>query len=323
MLVSGSTVLQPLGAAAQQVAKRLAVVHPAQSAAGMSETQGTPLYRTFFAELRRLGFAGDRNLAIERWSGQANPAGYDALARDVVASRPDLIFVMDSRLGMAVRRATSEIPIVLGGGTFTDVGLVESLARPGGNLTGISVDDFIAIAGKRIELLHEVVPGAATIGYLTPDPLLKEELFFAPARRRGLAPVMSLMNSPITPAEIRRVFAAIGVKGVDLLTVVDTAEIYLYANLFVELVAQYRLTACFPHRSFADAGGLMSYGIDIAELARRLAGYVARVLGGEKPAEIPVHVLDKLELVLNLRTARALAITFPAAVLARADEVIE
>ncbi len=306
--------------AAQTVRKaRLAVVIPAGSIAETAEADGNGFYRAFFAELRRLGNAEDRNLTVERWSGGGATARYPLLARDVVASRPDVIVAVDSRLGAAMLGATRELPIVLAGGNLTGMGLVKSLARPGGNLTGVSIDDWAVLLTKRLELLREAVPKATSVAYLGPHEHFLEEA----ARRRGLQLIPMPLFDPIGPEAYRRAFAALDGKAADLLCPSDIAENFAHRVLIVELAAQHRLPAIYAFRDFVEVGGLMSYGTDVADLGRRAAGYVARVLQGGQPAEMPVQVHDKFELVVNLKTAKALGLAIPPAILTRADEAIE
>lgn len=320
VLASLAGLAVPAGAAAQTARKsRLAVVVPGGTLAEIAEADGNRFFRAFFSELRRRGYAGDGNLTVERWSGGGATARYAALAQEVVATRPDVVFVADSRLGAAFQAATADLPIVLAGGNLTGMGLVKSLAHPGGNITGISVDDWVVLVTKRLELLREAVPQATSIAYLGPQEAFLGEA----ARQRGLRVVALPLLDPIGPESYQRAFALLRYTPADLLCPSDIIENFAHRALIVELAAQHRLPAIHAYREFTDIGGLMSYGADLVDFGRRTAAYVARVLKGERPAEMPVEVHDRFELVLNLRTARALGLTLPPAILARADDIIE
>jgi putative ABC transport system substrate-binding protein len=243
------------------------------------------------------------------------------MARDVVASRPDVIFAGDFWIGRALRTWTSEIPIVVAGGGLVAGRLVNSLSRPGRNLTGVSIEDWSELIAKRIDLLHELVPSATSAAFLSVSGDF--QLATDSWRQLGLAFVGMDVDHFATPPEYRNVFAAAATKGAGPLVVADLIGNYAHRALIVELAAQHRLPAIFPTRDSVEIGGLMSYGVDYSEWGRLSAGYVVRVLRGEKPAEIPVYVIDTFELVINLKTARALGLTIPPAILTRADEVIE
>jgi putative ABC transport system substrate-binding protein len=320
-LLSAAAVLAMTSATtAQEVRKaRLAVVIPAGPIAETTETGGNRFYRAFIAELRRLGHAEDRNLVVERWSGGGATARYPLLAKEVVASKPDVIFVVDSRLGAAMLDATRELPIVLAGGNLSGMGLVKSLAHPGGNLTGVSIDDWVVLLTKRLELLREAVPGATRVAYLGPY----EHFLAEAARLRGLQVIWVPLLDPIGPDAYRRAFAALAANAADLLCPSDIVENLVHRALIVGLAGQHRLPAIYAFRDFVEIGGLMSYGTDLADLGRLTAGYVVRVLKGEQPAAMPVQVHDKFELVINLKTAKTLGLAIPQAILARADETIE
>ncbi|HJQ60339.1 MAG TPA: ABC transporter substrate-binding protein [Vineibacter sp.] len=300
-------------------------MHPVRTRAE-SEAAGVTWYRDFFAELRRLGFAEDTNLAVEPWARRGETARYEALAREVLATKPDAVLVFTSRLAIGFRKAGSDVPVVFNGGSALAWGLVDSLARPGGNLTGFSSEDDPSLRGKAVEFLHEIVPTAKTVALLIQRSLWDtrhESTFGAAARSRGLTPVGMLLNDPIGPAEYHRVFSEVGIKGVDLLVVADLEENSTYRRLIVELAAQYQLPACYIHHATRHFGEMVSYGADGSEHPRMMAGYVARILNGEKPADMPVQILEKYRMVINLKTAKALGLTIPPAILDRANEVIE
>jgi putative ABC transport system substrate-binding protein len=317
----------PLAAEAQPTKKvyRIAVVHPSESVADMTEAKD-PNFRAFFAELRRLGYVEGQNLVVERRSGEGRPARFPELAREVVQLQPDLIFVISARMARAFQAATTTIPTV---GITPDPifeKLVASLARPGGNLTGFSVEAGEELIGKNVEILKEAVPRASRVALLTPQA--DWEMPYGLVMRRvgarvGMTVIGALLSDPIQEPEFRRAFAAMVRDRVDTLIVADSAENFTHRQIIVTLAAQARLPAIYPFREFVDVGGLMSYSVDFAAMFRDAAGYVDRIFKGANPGDLPYQLPTKVPLVINLKTAKALGLTIPPAVLARADEVIQ
>ena len=216
------------------------------------------------------------------------------------------------------------------GADLVNMGLVESLARPGRNVTGVSMEFAQDLWVKRLELLRETTPALSRIALLVPRFMWDRQWDWTGVRqvremapRLGVTLISALLDDPIQPPVYRRVFAGMIDQGVEAALVGDAAANYVYAPLIAELATANRLPAMGSFREFAMAGGLMSYGSDVAEGYRVAAGYVARILQSEKPAEMPIRLVDKYEFVINLKTARALDLTVPSAILARADEVIE
>ena len=317
----------PLAAEAQQPGKvyRIALVHPAAAVADMTEAKD-PYFRVFFAELRRLGYVEGQNLVVERRSGEGRPARFPEFAREVVQLQPDLIFVISGRMARAFQAATTTIPIVGITGDPIPEKLVTSLARPGGNLTGFSADVDESHIGKHLELLKEVVPKAARVALLCPRGLWEGTYgpLMRPAGARvGMTVIGALLDDPIQEPEYRRAFAAMVRERVDALIVADVAENFTHRRLIVELAAKARLPAMYPWRDFVDFGGLMAYSVDLVAMFRDAAGYVDRILKGANPGELPYQLPTKFEFVINLKTAKALGLTIPPSVLARADEVIQ
>jgi putative ABC transport system substrate-binding protein len=325
ILALGAAVAAPLvGRAQPERKKRLATMVTTASDAEVSETGNQP-WRAFFTELRRLGYEEGRTLVVERWSGRGNTARYPALAREVAGSNPDVICATGLRLALALQAATSSIPIVITGGNLVERGLADSLSRPGRNVTGVSTAFGWEYEVKCLELLREAVPIASRIGFLAARaaehidlPYMREA-----AARLGVTLVEALLDDPIQPPEYQRVFAAIPDQRIDALMVADYPENFTHRQLIIELATASRLPTIATSREFVELGGLMSYGTDLSELGRLMAGYVPRVLQGEKPADMPIRLMDKIELIINLKTARELGIEMPTTFLARADEVIE
>jgi putative ABC transport system substrate-binding protein len=321
----GTAVAWPLAASAQQPAKvyRLAVVHPSRPVTEMNET-GSNYYKGFFGELRRLGYIEGQNLIVERYSGEGNSAHYGELASEVVRQQPDVIFASSTRMIARLKAATTTIPIVGNMGTPVEDGLVDSLARPGGNITGVTSDPGIEILGKRLALLRELIPTASRVGFLVSRDLPGDWAEFQKAAQQaGVSPVGPPLEGTINEAEYRRVFKVMTEERADALVVSDQVEHTTNIRLIIELAEQSRLPALFPYRYYAEQGGLIAYGTGRDDINRRAAGYIDRILKGAKPSELPIQQGTKIELVINLKTAKALGLTVPRILLAGADEWIE
>jgi len=204
-------------------------------------------------------------------------------------------------------------------------GLVTSLSRPGGNLTGITLNAGVEIWGKRLQMLKEAIPSTTKAAFLgmregwegSSGQALREA-----GDRLGISLVFILPQQG-TPSEIERAFAAMEQQRPDAVLVSGEGDLYAHRQLIAELAEKNRLPAICPYRDYVEAGGLMAYAVDLAELLKRMADDVHQILKGAKPGDIPIYQPTKFELLINLKTARALALTLPPAVLARADEVIE
>jgi putative ABC transport system substrate-binding protein len=327
VLLAGA-VARPLAAQAQKSPemRRLAIVHPSSPVAELTET-GNPRYVAFFKELRRLGHVEGKNIAVERYSGEGRTEHFAELASEVVGRNPDLILTNRSLLVLKFKAATTTIPIV---GLMADpvlFGIVESLARPGGNITGVSTDAGLEIWSKRLDLLREVVPGISKVGYLASREVWEFpttiEVLQGPAEQMGISLIGPPLEGPLQEQEYRRVFEALAQGHPDALIVGDQAENLTYRRIIIELAAKSGLPALYPYLEQAEAGGLMAYAPEQLDLFRRAAGCVAEILNGAKPSDIPVYLASKFELVINLKTAKMLGLTISPTLLARADEVIE
>jgi putative ABC transport system substrate-binding protein len=321
----GTAVAWPLAASAQQPGKvyRIAIVVPSVPVKEMNET-GDSRFKALFGELRRQGYVEGKNLTVERYSGEGKIAHYAELALEAVRQQPDVIFTSANLIARHLKAATSTIPIVGLMGEPVASGLVSSLARPGGNYTGVSDDAGPEIWGKRLGLLRELIPGVARVGYL-----VSREYAGSPAgaalREAAQQAGIFLVGPPletISEAEYRRVFKLMTQERAALI-VSGQSEHHEYSRLIIELAEQSCLPALYPFRYWAEQGGLIVYGIDSVDHYRRAAGYIVRILQGAKPSELPIDQATKIELVINLKTAKALGITVPQILLAGADEVIE
>jgi len=323
----GGAAVSSLTAWAQQPATRhrIAIFHPAIPATLITETGGGSAWRAFFAELRRLGYIEGENLIIERYSAEGHHERYADLAREIVTGNPDLIVTGTNPVVIAFMAATSTIPVVAFMLDPLKAGLVSSLGRPGGNLTGITLDAGIEIWGKRLEMLKEAIPSTAKVAFLGMREGWEgssEQVLRDAAGALGISLILMLPQKG-TPAEIERVFAAMGQQRPDAVLVSGEGDLYANRQLIAELAEKNRLPAMCPYRDYVEAGALMAYAVDLAELLRRMADDVHQIIKGAKPGDIPIYQPTKFELLVNLKTAKALGLTLPPALLAGAAEIIE
>jgi len=323
----GTAATWPLAARAQQPAKmkRIAFVHPSNKVSEIS-VSGEPGYRAFFEELSRLGYVEGQNLGVERYSGEGRPERYAELARDVVNTHPDLIVAVGARLSLDFKMATTTIPIVTVIIDPIAMGLVASIARPGGNITGVTISGGLELIGKRMGLLVEAMPKLSTVSYLVSRPYWEDPRGAAAregAKQAGISLRAALLGSVFDEAEYQRVFRSMEQDRADALMVSDEAEHTPNRATIVELAAKGRIPTIYSYREFVEVGGLMAYSIDLADMYRRLANLIDKILRGANPADIPFYQPTKFELSINLKTAKALGLEMPAMLLGRADEVIE
>jgi putative ABC transport system substrate-binding protein len=277
------------------------------------------LFDAFRTELRQRGFIEGRNLIIDTRSADGDAARVPVLAGELIALRPDAIVATGLPTVAAVRHLTSTIPIVMcPGGEPVGSGLIQSLAHPGGNITGLADlnDDTM---GKLIELIHIVLPDARRVAVLTssnPNHPRRYQLSEAAAKSLGLSAVQ--VSAP-TDASLDRAFETMTQENCDALFVLNDAT----RPAIVALAAKAKMPAFFLFTAYVELGGLASYGASLTPMWRKAADYVDKILKGANPAELPVEQPVIFELALNLKTAKALGLTFPDTVMARADKVIE
>ena len=323
LLLAAAT--RPSRAQQRATLPRIAIFHPAIPVALLTETGGGSAWRAFFGELRRLGYVEGQNLIVERYSAEGHHERYADLVREIVSRNPDLIVTGTNPVVLAFRAATSAIPVVAFMLDPLKAGLVASLARPGGNLTGITLDAGIDIWGKRLELLREAVPSTAKAAFLGMRG--GWEGSFGQALRDvgsqlGIS-LISMVPNTGTTSEIERVFATMAQQRPDAVLVSGEGDLYAHRQLIVELAEKNRLPTMCPYRDYVEAGGLMAYTVDLAELLRRMANDVHQILKGAKPGDIPIYQPTKFELLINLKTAKTLGLILPAALLSRADEMLD
>ena len=242
-----------------------------------------------------------------------------------MARDPDVIVTGTNPVVIAFKAATSTIPVVAFMLDPLHAGLITSLGRPGGNLTGITLDAGIEIWGKRLQILKEAIPSttkAAFLGMREGWEGSSGQALRDAGGRLGISLAFMLPQQG-TPSEIERVFAAMEEQRPDAVLVSGEGDLYAHRQLIAELAEKNRLPAICPYRDYVEAGGLMAYAVDLAELLRRMADDVHQILNGAKPGDIPIYQPIKFELLINLKTANTLGLTQPSGLLARADEVIE
>ena len=290
----------------------------------LSPRPGPSFYdEAFFKGLRDLGYIEGQNMAIEyRWANWKSER-LAAFAAELAHLEVDVIVSTGgSAPAVAAKNATRTIPITFITGDPVGLGLVPSLSRPGGNLTGLNIFTN-ELNVKRLELLKETLPAATRVGVLAnPGPptyrLARRNLEDAARSLEVRLDVKEVRGS----SELDRAFSAMVKERVEVLLVVNDPMLFSQRGRIVDLAARTRLPAIYEWREFSEAGGLMSYGADLAELYRRAATYVDKILKGAKPADLPVEQPTKFEVVVNLKTAKDLGLTIPQSILIRADEVI-
>jgi len=312
----------PVAAEAQQVAKVARIGYLAGSLAANPH-----LPEAFRQGLRDLGYIEGRNLVIEYRSPEGKPERLPALAAELVALKVDVIVAGGTPQALAAKQATRTLPIVFAAAADPITsGLVTSLARPGGNVTGLS-QLAPELVGKRLELLKQAVPGVSRVAVLwqpggmgerMDKDMLKEANLAA--RALGVQPQFIEARGP---DDFDRAFSDMTRARAGALTVLTSPMLFSERRRLADLAAKTRLPTVFPWREGVDAGGLMAYGANAADVYRRVATYVDRILKGTKPAELPVEQPTKFELVINLKTAKVLGLTIPPSLLARADHVVE
>jgi putative tryptophan/tyrosine transport system substrate-binding protein len=323
--IGGLLLAATMGQARAEVAKtyRIAILDPITPVDVMNESAGPyyPLWRPLFTELRRLGYVEGQNLTVERYGIKEYSPD---LARKVVAGSPDVIFADG---GNAVVHdllpATSTIPIVAFMFPLPSA-FITNIAHPGSNLTGIDINPGDEVAGKRLELLREMLPNMSKVGYLATRESWKHDLSTDVERatkKLGVTVVDLFLETPVSEPVVRRFFADIAKERVDALVV--TGSVFPFTPLVIQLAQEYRLPAMYGYSYFAQIGGLIAYDFGLKYMGRILADQIDQILKGTKPGDIPIYQAEKFDLTINMKTAKALGLTVPPALLASADEVIE
>ena len=311
----------PLPADAQQAGK----VYRIGFLGGASPSVAARPLEAFRQGLRDLGYVEGKNIVIEYRYAEGKFERLPDLAAELVRLKVDLIVAAATPPALAAQEATTSIPIVIVGvADPVGSGLVSSLARPGGNITGLSWFAGLEIGGKRLELLKEAVPTATRAAVLWNPTNPGDVLTFR--QLPGMAQALGVRLQSVEwrePRDFEGAFASMTRERADVLFVFETPGITLYAGQIVALAARHRIPTMYGRREFVTAGGLMFHGANLLDVLRRAATYVDKILKGARPADLPVEQPTRFELVVNLKTAKAMGIAFPQSFLARADRMIE
>ena len=324
LVVTVSILAAPLATEAQPAAREVARIgYLAGNVAGAPH-----MAEAFRQGLRDLGYVEGHNVVIEYRDAEGRLGQLPALAAELVALKVDIIVAANTRAALAAKQATTTLPIIFANATDPVAsGLVSSLARPGGNVTGLSLLAPVLV-GKGLEQLKEAVPGLSRVavlwqpGFLLGGHTDKDMLKEAEAATRALGMRPQLVEAR-GPEDFDRAFSDMTRARAGGLTVLGSTMFLIERRRLADLAARHRLPTAFPWREGVDAGGLMSYGPDVADLYRRAATYVDKILKGARPSDLPVEQPTKFELVINMKTAKTLGLTIPPSLLLRADHVVQ
>jgi putative ABC transport system substrate-binding protein len=321
---AASFVIVP-GVAAQPVSSSptLAIVDVTRPQSQLRE-DSEGFYGLLLAELRRLGHIEGKNLRVERYGKEQGLLDPAILAAQVVRSNPDVMFVLVPFI--AVSRETSKIPIVTVSGDPVAAGYARSLARPGGNITGVSVDAGPSIHSKRIALLREMFPSMSRLGCIAGRVQWERgagATLRAAAETAGVALLTQLVDVPGNSTTYRKAIEEASREGANAIMMLDNPDVLANNASIVQAIADARIPAIHAFVQTVDAGALMAYSFDFKEIRRRLADDIDAILRGANPAEVPYYQVSKFELSINLKAANALGLTVPPTLLASADKVVE
>jgi putative ABC transport system substrate-binding protein len=320
--LAGGMAVWPLAARAQQPQKmkRVAMIHPAK-------LEADPTTAMLLEEMKRLGYAEGTNLIVDRYSAEGRYDLFPQIARDVVATKPDVIYLLSTRMAHAVQSETRTIPVVAWMTDPVAAGVASSLARPGGNVTGASIDGGAEMGAKRIQLLSEAVGKLSNVRLLA-TPATWEvpnvKTMREAAEKMNIAFRLEPLQFPINEAEYRRAFEAMQRDHVDGVVIASEVEHSGTNGLLLgRLAREYRIPAISVFISSVETGALMCYAWNAKGVAPHVAAQIVDILNGGNPAEIPFYQETRWTLVINLKAAKELGLEIPAGLVARADEVIE
>jgi len=322
-VIAGGLLAAPLATEAQQAAKIARIGYLSLDAATSAGNR-----EAFLQGLRDLDYVEGRNVVIQYRDAEGKPERLPALAAELVALKVDVILAGGTLHALAAKQATRILPIVFAAAEPVSSGLVTSLARPGGNVTGVSVFTQEELVGKRLELLKLAVPGVSRVAVLWQpggyggERAEKDMLKGAEVAARALGVRVQFVEAR-GPADLDGAFSEMTGARAGALTVVTSSMFFNERRRLVGLAAKNRLPAVYGGREFVDAGGLIGYGLNTSALFRHAATYVDKILKGAKPGDLPIEQPTKFELMINLKTAKALGLTISPSLLQRADQVIE
>jgi putative ABC transport system substrate-binding protein len=324
----GAFVATPFAAEAQQLGKvyRVGLIFTTSPVSEMAGSEpSNPSAKAFIHGLRALGYREGQNLVLEVRSAEGKFERFPDIVAELVALKADVIVIVGHpMLALAAKKVTTTVPIVVANTFFDPVesGLVATLARPGGNITGLTATADPEIEGKRVELLKTALPKIRRVAFLGMrrdwDDQFGKSIQSA-ARLLG----MTLLHAVHTPNEYADAFTMIIRERPDAVLVANTPSNFGHLRRIVDFMMERRLPGMYHRREFVEAGGLISYGTDVPDLYRRAAAFADKILKGAKPADLPMEQPTRFELSINLKTAKALGLTIPQSLLLRADRVIE
>jgi putative ABC transport system substrate-binding protein len=306
--------------------KRLAMVRPAGPVSNMTVNRAralSPFYRVFFDELGRLGYVEGQNLIVVWFSAEGHQDRYGAVVQQAIDSAPDVIFFTSATMLATIRPS---IPVVLNSSDPIAWGFTTSLARPSGNITGTTNDSGLEIWGKRLSILREAAGSLKKPYFLALHFMWENRVGQAvrqAAEQLGLSLTPAILPVDLGEDTYAPIFEEMKATGADGLIVDPSNEIENYHQTIIALTVRHRLPAIYCQRAVVVDGGLLSYGTDFLDLFRVMAGQIAKIFGGTKPADIPYQQPNKYELIANVKAAQAIGLTLPPGLLSRADEVIE
>ena len=317
-MLAGGVLAAPLAAEAQPgKVYRIGVLSPGSPAPNAAR-------QALLQRLHEIGWIAGQNLAFELRYAEGKLDRLPDFAAELVQLKVSVLLAFGTPAAFAAKRATATIPLVMLAADPVGTGLVASLGRPGGNLTGLTNEAGLEVGAKRLELLKDAAPKTSRVGILwdssNPAELRARNATLAPARVLGLT---LLPQDVRTPNDLDGALAALSRARADALLVAENSGNIEQRKLIVSFAEKHRLPTVFGERASVEDGGLMSYGTDFADLLRRAATYIDKILKGAKPADLPVEQPTKFELVINLKAAKALGLTIPQSLLQRADEVIQ
>jgi putative ABC transport system substrate-binding protein len=319
--VTGGLLAAPLAAEAQQAGKvwRIGLLSYAASDSG-----GAARWKAFREQLRELGYVEGQNVFFESRWGDGQVGRLRGLAAELIDAKVDILVTASSEAALAAKQATRSIPIVTAtGGDPVKLGVVASLARPGGNVTGVfSLSNDLV--GKRLEFLKQLIPRVARVAFLRHSDNRASALNLRDAESAARPLGLVVQSVGVRgPKELDAAFGAMKRERADAVIVLEATAFFPDRQRIADLALMHRLPMAAQAREYAEAGALISYGTDYLDLFRRAAMYVDKILKGAKPADLPIEQPTKFELVINLKTAKTLGLTIPPSLLQRADQVIE
>ena len=320
-VLTGSLLPAPLAVEAQQGGKvwRIGLLSYAASDSG-----GAARWKAFREQLRELGYVEGQNVFFESRWGDAQVGRLRGLVAELIDAKVDILVTASSEAALAAKQATRSIPIVMAtGGDPVKLGVVASLARPGGNITGVfSLSNDLA--GKRLEFLKQLIPRVARVAFLRESDNRASALNLRDAESAARPLGLVVQSVGVRgPKELDAAFVAMKRARADAVIVLEATAFFPDRQRIADLALMHRLPMAAQAREYAGAGALISYGTDYLDLFRRAAMYVDKILKGAKPADLPVEQPTKFELIINLKTAKTLGLTIPPSLLQRADQVIE